>query len=172
MKKRVLSIIALMCCILETFCMPVGATNLDQDEAEIIATEEFVVYMTDQTRSASETTVVYPVNVRTNILYLKSKGLGFQIVAVTTVPILNGLNGYVEYNTSTDPDHGSVVPYSESNNTPGKTITWIDYTGNKYDSGVEVTATFSGIVGADAEYLGGEVLIDGPFVRTITATIP
>lgn len=42
MKKRVLSIIALMCCILETFCMPVGATNLDQDEAEIIATEEFV----------------------------------------------------------------------------------------------------------------------------------
>lgn len=44
MKKRVLSIIALMCCILETFCMPVGATNLDQDEAEIIATEEFVVY--------------------------------------------------------------------------------------------------------------------------------
>lgn len=36
MKKRVLSIIALMCCILETFCMPVGATNLDQDEAEIL----------------------------------------------------------------------------------------------------------------------------------------
>ena len=40
MKKRVLSIIALMCCILETFCMPVGATNLDQDEAEIIGKDE------------------------------------------------------------------------------------------------------------------------------------
>lgn len=40
MKKRVLSIIALMCCVLETFCMPVGATNSEQDEPEIIATEE------------------------------------------------------------------------------------------------------------------------------------
>lgn len=172
MKKRVLSIIALMCCILKTFCMPVGATNLEQDEPEIIATEEFVVYMTDQSRSVSETTAVYPVNVRTNILYLKSKGLGFQIVATTTVPILDGLNGFVEYNTSIDPDHGSVVPYSESNNTPGRTITWIDYTGNKYDSGVKITATFSGVVSADAKYLGQEVLINGPYTQTVTATIP
>lgn len=69
MKKRVLSIIALMCCVLETFCMPVGATNSEQDEPEIIATEEFVVYMTDQSRSVSETTAVYPVNVRTNVLH-------------------------------------------------------------------------------------------------------
>ena len=152
--------------------MPVGATNLDQDEAEIIATEEFVVYMTDQTRSASETTVVYPVNVRTNILYLKSKGLGFQIVATAEVPILDGLNGFVEYNTSIDPDHGSVVPYSESNNTPGRTVTWIDYTGNKYDSGVKITATFSGVVSADAKYLGQEVLVNGPYTQTATATIP
>lgn len=72
MKKRVLSIIALMCCVLETFCMPVGATNSEQDEPEIIATEEFVVYMTDQSRSVSETTAVYPVNVRTNFVIYES----------------------------------------------------------------------------------------------------
>lgn len=65
-----------------------------------------------------------------------------------------------------------LVPYSESNNTPGRTVTWIDYTGNKYDSGVKITATFSGVVSADAKYLGQEVLVNGPYTQTATATIP
>lgn len=167
MKKRVISLVVLMC-LMGAICMPVSAVSSNQDDEAVIATDEFVVYVTDRSKSVS----VYPVNVRTDILYLEDKGLGFRIYAITAIPIIDELSGFVEYNTSLDADHGIVVRYSESNDFPSTGIEWIEYTGNKYDSGVKITASFSGTVGAETEYLGEEVLLDGYFSRTVEATIP
>ena len=166
MKKRIISFL-MSISIMVSVCTPVGAIDLNQDDPAVIATDEFVVYITD-----NRSKTLYPVNVRTDILYLDDEGLGFRVYAFTVVPIINELSGFVEFNTSLDPDHGSIVNYSESNNSPRVGIEWHDYTGNHYRSGTSITATFMGEVGAETEYLGEEVLLDGYFCRTITAEIP
>lgn len=167
MKKSIVSLFTLMF-LVSTICAPVKAVEVPQVEASnVIATDEFVVHLTDET-----TRYIYPVNVRTQILYTKSDGLGFYICAVTGLPVITELKGFVEYNTSLDGDRGIMVRYSESNDPAGGSIEWLEYTGNKYDSGVKITASFSGEVGADEGILGDDAVFDGYFFRTIEATIP
>ena len=109
MKKRIFSLLVSML-LLCTICIPAGAIDSNQiKDSEVIATDEFVVYLTD-----NRSRLTYPLNVRTLILYTESDGLGFYISAVSGVPIITGLNGFVEYNTSLDADHGIVKTYSES----------------------------------------------------------
>lgn len=167
MKKSIVSLFTLMF-LVSTICTPVKAIEVPQVEAsDVIATDEFVVHLTDET-----TRYVYPVTVRTQILYTKSNGLGFYIYAFSGLPIITDLKGFVEYNTSLDGDHGIIVRYSESNNPVGGSIEWLEYTGNKYDSGVKITASFSGEVVADEGILDDDAVVDGYFFRTIEATIP
>lgn len=129
MKKRIFSLLVSML-LLCTICIPAGAIDSNQiKDSEVIATDEFVVYLTD-----NRSRLTYPLNVRTLILYTESDGLGFYISAVSGVPIITGLNGFVEYNTSLDADHGIVKTYSESNNPARSSIEWMEYTGNKYNS--------------------------------------
>ena len=167
MKKRVISLVVLMCSMM-AMCMPVGAVDTDYDDEVVIGSDEFVVYVTDH----SDSKTLYPVNVRTDILYMEDEGLGLRIYGESVVPVVNEISGYVEYNTSFDADHGIVVTFSESSDFPRTGIEWIEYTGNKYDSGVKITASFSGMVGGETEYIGEEVILDGYFHRTVEATIP
>lgn len=134
--------------------------------ATVIATDEFVVYLTD-----SKTKLVHPVNVTTNILYLEDEGLGFQIRALTGLPIIAEMSGFIEYNTSTEPDRGIPVYYSESNDFPSFEIEWMEYTGRRLSSGVKITASFFGTV-ERAPSIFEDVVLDGYFSRTIEATIP
>ena len=167
MKKSIVSLFTLMF-LVSTICTPVRAVEVPKVEAsDVIATDEFVVHLTDEV-----TKYVYPVIVRTQIVYTESDGLGFYIYAFAGLPVITELKGFVEYNTSLDGDHGIIVRYSESNNPVGDSIEWLEYTGNKYDSGVEITASFSGEVGADEGILDDDAVFDGYFFRTIEATIP
>lgn len=167
MKKRIISLLVSML-LLCTICIPAGAIESNQiKDSEVIATDEFVVYLTD-----NRSRLTYPLNVRTLILYTESDGLGFCISAVSGVPIITGLNGFVEYNTSLDADHGIVKTYSESSNPARSSIEWMEYTGNKYSSGVKITASFVGEVSADKGLFGDDVDVDGYFHRTVEATIP
>lgn len=60
-----------------------GQTSVDA--ANVIGSDEFVLYLSDE-KSRS----VYPVNVRTDILYLEDEGLGFRIYAETAFESLEG----------------------------------------------------------------------------------
>lgn len=153
---------------------PLGAIASDQFtvflsneeiDGQVIAEDSFTVYLeTEKER------LVYPVQVSTKILYLESDGLGFYVTAYTGVPIITGLHGNIEYNTSLDADHGISQTYSVSLKQPDYSILWMEYNGKHFSSGVKITASFWGMV--EGQIDGEDKISDGYFFRTVTGIVP